>query len=206
MGDRQRQHAVLAFHGHQLVDEAAHRFARGVEHADHAAVPGGHYRLGAALDGAFHHVEQVVGTVRHVDVRVFLEQHQGGRVPEGAWAQIAVQVELDADRQVRSDYLADMGQQVAFAVVVAFGHHGAVHRQHYRVDRHRGLQIGDDLVAEGLIDFLHGLAGGHGEGTQAFDDLPALGLRALAPDGERRPEHRHVGAVACLAEEAGVLE
>ena len=66
------------------------------------AVPRRHHRLGAALDGAFHHVEQVVGALRHVDMRVFLEQHQGGGVAQGALADVAMQVELDADRHVRA--------------------------------------------------------------------------------------------------------
>ena len=127
----QRQHAVLAFHRRELVDEAAHRLARGVEHADHAAVPGGHHRPGAALDGAFHDGEQIVGALRHVDMRIFLEQHQRGGVAQGALADVAMKVELDADRHVRPDDLAHMGQQVAFAVVVALGHHGAVHRQQH---------------------------------------------------------------------------
>ena len=142
VGDRQRQHAVLAFHRLQLVDEAAHRLARGVEDADHAAVPGRHHRPGAALDGAFHHGEQVVGALGHVDMRVFLEQHQGGRRRAASVADVAMQVELDADRHVRTDDLADMGQEVAFAVVVALGHHGAVHGQEHAVDRQGGLQVG----------------------------------------------------------------
>ena len=75
-----------------------------------------------------------------------------------------------------------------------------------RVDRHGGLEVGHDLVAEGLVDLLHRLAGRLGEGAQALDHLPALGLGALAPDRERRAEHRHVLAVAGLAVEAGLLE
>ena len=64
MRDRQRQHAVLALHRRELVDEAAHRLARGVEHADHAAIVGRHDGLGTPFDGAFHDVEQIVGVER----------------------------------------------------------------------------------------------------------------------------------------------
>ena len=95
------------------VDEAAHRLARGVEHADHAAVEGRHNRPGAALDGAFHDVEQVVGPVRYVDMRIFLEQHQSRGVAQRTLTDIAMQIELDADRHVRTDDLADMGQHVS---------------------------------------------------------------------------------------------
>ncbi len=85
------EHAVLAFHRGELVDEAAHRLARGVEHADHAAIPRGHHRPGSALDRAFHHGEQVVARSDHVDVRIFLEQHQhGARRAEGAGADVAM--------------------------------------------------------------------------------------------------------------------
>jgi hypothetical protein len=139
-------------------------------------------------------------------VRIFLEQHQHGGVAQRALADIAMQVELDPDRHVAADHLADMGEQVAFAVVVALGHHGAVHGEEHRVDRHGGPEVGNDLVAEGLVDLLHRLAGRHGEGAQALDDLPALGLAALAPHGERRAEHRHVLAIAPFAVEAGLLE
>ncbi len=206
MGDRQRQHAVLAFHRRKLVDEAAHRLARGVEHADHAAVPGRHDGPGAAFDGAFHHGEEIVGALRHVDMRIFLEQHQRGRVAQGAFADVAMEIELGAHRNVRPDDPAHAGQKVAFAVVIALGHHGAVHRQQHAVDRHRGPEVGQDLVAEGFVDLLHRPAGGHGEGAQAFDHLPALGLGAAAPHRERRAEHRHVLAVAAFAVEAGLLE
>ena len=206
MGDREREHAVLAFHRGQLVDEAAHRLARGVEHADHAAVPGGHYRFGTALDRALHHREQVFGAVRDVDVGIFLEQDKNSGVAKGAVADIAMEVELDPDRDVGADDLADMGQHVAFAVVIALGDHRAVHAQEYRIDRHGRLEVRHDLVAERLVDLLHRLAGRHGEGAEALDDLPALGFAALPPDRERCAEHRHVLAVAALAIEAGVLE
>jgi hypothetical protein len=126
----------------QLVDEAAHRLARGVEHADQLAVPGRHDGFGAAFDGAFHHGEEIVGALRHVDMRIFLEQHQRGGVAQGAFADVAMQVELDAHRHVGSDDLAHMGQQVAFAVVIALGHHGAVHGEQHAIDRHRRLEVG----------------------------------------------------------------
>jgi hypothetical protein len=121
-------------------------------------------------------------------------------------ADVAMEVEFDADWNHRTHDLAHMRQQVAFAVVVAFGHHGAVHGEEHAVDRQRRLEIGHDLVTEGLIDLLHCPAGGLGEGAEAFNHLPTLGLGPAAPDGERRAEHRHVRAVAALAEKAGLLE
>jgi hypothetical protein len=85
-------------------------------------------------------------------------------------------------------------------------HHGAVHGQQHAVDRQGRLQVGDDLIPESFVDLLHRLAGRLGEGAQALDHLPALGLGTAAPHHERRAEHRHVLAVAAFAEEAGLLE
>ena len=117
-----------------------------------------------------------------------------------------MQIELDADRNAGADHLAHMGEHVAFAVVVAFRHHGAMHGEQHGVDRQRGLEIGHDLVAEGFVDLLHRLASRLGEGAQAFDHLPTLLLGATPPHRERRAEHRHFVAVARLAIEAGFLE
>ena len=177
-----------------------------MKHTDHPAIERRHDGLGAALDGAFQDGEQVLRAVRHVDVGILLEQNQRRGIAHRALADIAVQVELDTHRDVGADHLAHVGEQVAFAIVVALGDHRAVAGQEHGIDRHRCLEIGDDLVAETLIDLFHRLAGRHGEGAQALDDLPAFGLGALAPDGERRTEHRHILAVAGLAEQAGVLE
>jgi hypothetical protein len=204
--DGERQHAVLAFHRRELVDEAAHRLARGVEYADHLAIERHHDRPGAALDGAVHESEEIVGALSHVDMRIFLEQDQHGGVAQGALADVAMQVELNAHRHIGANDLAHVREQVAFAVVVAFGHHGAVHGQQHGVDRHGGFQIGNDLVAKGLVDLFYGFAGRLGEGAEALDHLPALGLGATAPDRKRRTEHRHILAVARLAIEAGLLE
>ena len=40
------------------------------------------------------------------------------------------------------------GQQVTLGIGVAVGDHGAVQVQQHRVDRHRPLQVGQDLVAQ----------------------------------------------------------
>ena len=61
--------------------------------------------------------------------------------------------------------VADMGQEIAFAVVVALGDHGAVAGQEHGIDRHGGLEVVDDLVAEALVDLLHRPASGLGEGA-----------------------------------------
>ena len=49
------------------------------------------------------------------------------------------------------------------------------------------FEVGDDLVAERLVDLLHRPAGRHGEGAEAFDHLPALGVGALRQTASGAP-------------------
>jgi hypothetical protein len=179
---------------------------RVVEDADRAAVEPAHDRLRPSFDRAGDQVEEVLGALGHVDMGIFLEQHHRGDVLELLAADIGVEIELGADRDIGSDDAPNMGQEIPLGVVIAFRYHRAVQRQQHRIDRQRRLEVGDDLVAETLIHGLHRLAGRLGKGAEALDSLPALGLGQPPPDIERRAEHRHLVAVAALAEEAGFLE
>ena len=62
-----------------------------------------------------------------------------------------MRVEFDADRHLRADDVAHAFDQVAFAVVVTVGHHGAMQAQHHGVDRHRGAQLPQHLVTQGFV-------------------------------------------------------
>jgi len=73
---------------------------------------------------------------------IFLEQHQRGRVAQGALADVAMEIELSATGTSGPTTLRHAGQKVAFAVVIALRHHGAVHGQQHAIDRHRRLEIG----------------------------------------------------------------
>src|SRR5262249_20215228 len=75
-------------------------------------------------------------------------------------------------------------EEIALAVVVSFRDHRAVERKQYEVDRHGPADVGEDLVAEGLIDRAHQRAAGLGVGTEALDHVPAALLREPAPDVE----------------------
>ena len=55
--------------------------------------------------------------------------------------QVAMRIQLGAQHHAGADDLAHAHQQVAFAVVVAVGHHRAVQGQHHHVDRHRLPQV-----------------------------------------------------------------
>ena len=70
------------------------------------------------------------------------EQNQRRGVAQGAGTDVAVEIELDADRHIRPDHPTDMGEHIAFAVVVAPGHHRAIAwRKQHGVDRHRCPKI-----------------------------------------------------------------
>ena len=73
--DRDRQDAVLAFHRHDAVDEAAHRLHRRRIALDLAAVVDRHHRLDLAAQRRQHEVEHVLGALDHVGVRELLVEH-----------------------------------------------------------------------------------------------------------------------------------
>jgi hypothetical protein len=204
--DRDREHAVLALERGTAVDEAAHRLARGMEDADSATVEGGHHRPGAPLDRIGHEAKEIGGALGHVDMRIFFEKDDRRGALQLARAEIGVEIELDAERHLRPDQAADAGEKIALGIVITFGHHRAMQREQDGIDRQRRLEVAEDLVAQALIDRLHRLAGGLGEGAEAFHHLPAFRLGVPAPDLERRAEQRHPLAIAAPAEEAGVLE
>ena len=132
--------------------------------------------------------KQLGRTLHRVGVRVFLvaDKHVGAVEHQGA--QVAVQVEFGADRDLRADDGAHLGQEVAFAVVIAVGHHGAVDIDQHGIERQGGFHAGQDLVAEILVDLAHRCAGRGGEGREPLDHGPAALLGLLAPDMHRRGE------------------
>ena len=110
--------------------------------------------------------------------------------------QVAVRIQLRADHRVRADDLARAAQQIAFAIVVAVGHHRAVQAEQRHVHGAGVAQVLQQFVAQRFIGVARGDAGRHGGGGQAFDQRPVLPL-ALA----RRPQRAgiHLHAVRMLA-------
>ena len=111
-----------------------------------------------------------------IDMRVFLEGDDGVRVLPHLLGQMAMQVELDADRRLRPDDLAHARQRVAFAIVIPVRDHGAVHEEQHDIDRHGGAQIGEDGVAQFLVHVAERDPGGLREGADAFADLVPVRL------------------------------
>ena len=116
---------------------------------------------------------------------------------------MAVQVELAAQYRVRPHDLAQAGQQVAFAVVVALGDHGAVHVDEHEVERQRRPGLREDAVAVILVDPADRPPRRLGEGAEAFHHLMPLLLRTLAPDVQRLAEGRGRVAGRIAIEERG---
>ncbi len=185
MRDRDRQHAVLALERHDLVDEAAHRLDRGRKALDHAAIEYGFHRLDLAADGAQREIDHLLAALGEIRVRIFLEQHDhvgGGAALHG---EMAVRVEFDADHGLRADQRAHAFEEIALAVVIAVRHHRAVQVEHRAVDRQRGFQLPEDLVAHPLVGFARGSAAWLRRVAGALDQFEAVTLRRGARGRDR---------------------
>ena len=206
--------AVLAFQRLHAGDEAFHRLDRGAPHGNAAAVVIGDDRLDLALRGGEAEGVEFAGAVADIGVRVFLVGDDDVCGGAHRLRQVAVQVELDPQHRVRADDGAGMGQQVAFAIIVAIGDHGAVHFQQHDIDRAGsvrmgGAQIGEDGVAVVLVDVAQGGAGRLGEGAHALDNVQPVGLGQFAPFLQRQiavagGAEAAVAAVIALRGKAGV--
>ena len=206
MADGDRQHAVLALHRRGLVDEGAHQRQRGGIGADLPAVVHRHDRFDLLADRAQHQGQQVLGALDHVGVREFLVEDDDVGQLHALQRQVAVRVELDADHAVRADDGARALDHVALGVVVAVRHHRAVQAQQHAIERQRGLELGQDLVAHELVVGAVGGAGGAGGEAAALDQGEVLGGGTAARDEERRGAHaRRVGGVFAGAVEHGFL-
>ena len=151
MTERDRQHAILPFDRLHPLDEAAHRFASGTPQADHAAVVDRGHRTHAAERRVARDAIHLASALDHVGVRVFLVADDHVRGPLHPLGEVAVEVELHADRDVGSDPFAQPFEDVAFAVVVPVGDHRTVQVHQHDVDRHRGREVVEQLVAKRLV-------------------------------------------------------
>jgi hypothetical protein len=195
--------AGLALAGAEALDVALHRLGGGVVAADHAAVEHGHARAGAAGGGVGDERVELLGALAEVDVRVVLEAHERGGVGDHGVAEVAVRVELGADGRGGADDRAHAGEQVALAVVVAVGDHRAVEAEQDHVDGHGAGEVGEQLVAQGLVGGAHGRAGGLGERGEALEQLVAARAREPAEHRERGGEQLRVVGDAAAHEVAG---
>ena len=196
MRNGRRQHPVLAFHGQQAVDKAAHRLAAGMHDGNHLAVVDGAGGLDLSFRLGHAQVHQVVGAVQDVGMRVFLEAHQevGGRGHRRR--QVAVRVQLGADDRAGADDLARAPQQVALAVVITVSHHCTMQAEQGDIHGAGAAQVFQQFVAQGFVGVAGGHTGRHGAGHHAFDQRPVFACCALP----RRPQGpgKHLHAVGML--------
>ena len=188
VAQRHRQDAVLALQRLHAHHELADRRHRGAVLRDHAAIVARHHGAHLAVDRVGDDREQFGRTLHRVGVRVFLVADQHVGAVEHQLREMAMQIELGADRDLGSDDRANALEQVAFAIVVTVGDHGAMHVDQHGVERHCGLHPGEDLVTEALVHRAHGGSRRGGEGAQPFDHGPALLLGFLAPGMDGRGE------------------
>ena len=199
VGKRERQDPVLPLARAHLIDICAHRTGGGGHGQDHPAVEIAHHRLSLALGGVFREAKQVFGPLGHIDMGVFLEADQEGGLFHHQVGQKTMRVQKPADHRIGRGG-AQVGHQVALAIVIAVGDHRAVQSQQDDVGPARGPEVVDDLVAKAFVDRFHGQSGGLGMGRQGFNHVPAQTLGIVAPDMQRAgPVHRRVfGGVSVM--------
>ena len=151
MGERDREHAFLAFERAHAVDEGAAGLARRRHQLDHPAIIERHHRPDLAADGPDDDGDEFLGALDEIDMRVFLVEDDGVCEPHPLLGQVAMRIEFDADRHLRPDQSADMLEDVALAIVIAMRHHRAVQAEQHAVDRQGRLELPEDLVAHLLV-------------------------------------------------------
>ena len=84
-------------------------------------------------------------------MRILLErdQHIGSRYH--GIAKVGVQVEFDPDRHVRPNEPPYPPQQITLAIVDRLGAHRSVEREDHGIDRQRGRELPQDLVAQEFV-------------------------------------------------------
>ena len=206
MAERDRQHARFAFQRLHARDEGLHRLARRVPEADHLAVEGRRDRSHAARRRVDEEPVELAPARFRVDVRILLERHDRRRRALHQRREMTVQIELQPDRDVRTHHRADVRREVALAVVVAFRGHRAVQQQLHRVDRHRRAQVGEDFVAQRLVDMPHRAARGLGDRAEALGDLMAVGLDQVAQEAHEGAGASGIAPARVAVEDPVLLE
>ena len=137
---------------------------------------------GPPLGGVGGKHKELLGTIGNIHMRILLVNHKEARLFQHRFSEMAMEVEFGANDDVRSGNLAHPRENVALAVVIAVGRHGAVKGKQSDVHRHSGLKISEELVSQFLIDGAHDGAAGLGIGAKPFGNLPSALRRTLPPN------------------------
>ena len=125
-------------------------------------------------------IPQIAGPVDEVGVRELLENREKINRSNPFRSQMAVRVQLGANKDIGPNDGSYACQKIAFAVVIAIGHHRPVQPEHHRVHGHRRLQLPEDLVSQALIRLAVHRSGRIGPARRAFDQLESACRRQLA--------------------------
>ena len=141
MRDRNGQHTIVTLQGLDAVHEGARRITRGVHQDDHFTIHHGQCRANALLDHGGAEIDQFEGALLDVGVRIFLVADQQVGLLQHGRAQMVVRIKFGADHHIGTYDLAHARQDVAFAVVIAVGDHGAVQPEQHHVHWQRLTQV-----------------------------------------------------------------
>ena len=202
VGDRHGEDSVFALHRHDPVDDAAHRLHRRRIALNLPAVVDRHDRLHLAAQRRQNEVEHVLGPLDDVGMGELLVEDDEVGVRHTLHGEMAVRIEFDANDAFRPDDRAAAFDDVALHVVVAVRHHRAVQPEQQAVDRQRGLELPQDLVAHGLVVGPIGRAGRAGGKAAALDQFEAFRPGPGPSHEQRRGTHaRCIGGMLACPEE-----
>ena len=129
-------------------------------------------------------------------MRIRAERDQRTRVISHRLRHVRVEIEGHDDRHVGTDRVTQAPQQLALAILVFVGHHGAVQMQERAVDRALLLRGADDEPRDLLEGAARHQARWVGTRGDRMDQRPAVLVRGLEGGAESR---------ACIAECRGNL-
>ncbi|MNT02437.1 hypothetical protein D3C72_1369340 [compost metagenome] len=125
-------------------------------------------------------VDEFACALVHINVGILLEQHQHRGLLHHQWRQVRMRVQFCAHGHIGADQLAHAAQDVAFAIVIAIGDHGAVQAQQHHVHRQRGAQVRQQFITQGFVGGARGDAARLRRRDQPFHHRPAVFLGTLA--------------------------
>ena len=204
MPDGDGDDALLPLHRHHPIHEASHQRQRGGIRPDLPAIVHRHHRLDLLADGGEHMGQQFLRPIHHVGMGKLLVEDDDIAQRHSLHRQMTMRIELHSDHAVRPDDRPHPLGDIAFDVIIAVSHHGAVEAEEDAVERQGGFDLGEDFIAHGfVVGAVGGPRGGSGE-AGAFDEGEALDGGAAAGDPERGGAHqgRRAGVFARAEEDA----
>ena len=111
----------------------------------------GHDRFDLAIESALHQSEQVLRAFDVIDVGVGLVDDDDVTGVEDRSIDMGMEIQFHADPHLRSHQVTNSCNEIAFAVIVTLGDHGAMERQQNGVDGTRSPQIVKDAIPHEFI-------------------------------------------------------